>query len=72
MRYIAARSLDAEKVGHGFKNMFDVCQTESLVQFAKSRPRRQSCTHPVVFNIVPRCLLRFSAENKKDKGKKNA
>ena len=29
---IAARSLDTEKVGHGFKNKFDVCQTESLVQ----------------------------------------
>ena len=50
---------DTDKVGHGFKNMFDVCQTESLVQFAKSRPQRlkYSCTHPLIVSIVPNMMF---------------
>ena len=30
IRHTAPHSLDAEKVGHGFKNVFEVCKTESL------------------------------------------
>ena len=31
IRHIAARSLDTEKVGHGFKNMADVCQVPNRI-----------------------------------------
>ena len=39
-RHNATRSLDTEKVGHGFNNMIEVCKTERL-HFAKSRFQRR-------------------------------
>ena len=68
-RHAAARSLDTGKVEHGFKNMFEVCQTEQVQKFAKSRPQRHeySRTHPLII-LFPTymCSLRFSTENKND------
>ena len=40
IRHTATRSLDTETVGHGFKNMFEVCYTESLL-FTKWPQRRK-------------------------------
>ena len=37
-RHTEARSLDTEKVGHGFKKAFEVCNNESL-QFVESWPQ---------------------------------
>ena len=34
-------STHTEKAGHGFKNMVDVCHTESMVEIEKSRPQRR-------------------------------
>ena len=61
IRHTAARSLGTEMVGHGLKNMFEMCNTESL-QFAKSRPQRRKYSHAHPYNSLFQtlCLLRFS------------
>ena len=66
MWHTSARSLDTEKVEHGFKNMLEMRKTESLQNLRNDGVRDVNIhvRDTSIYNVQSICLLKFSAESK--------